>query len=406
MKRFISITMAICALVASYTMASASSLGLNVMDFGAKADGKADDTAAIQKAITEGAKKKLPVVFPRGDYRVTKPLSITNQSIMGNEPGAWPTDSAPMPKILVDHVAGPAITMNEGSSVHGLYFAYDAKSTKKFPATLQLAGVGLSITNVRISSCTDGIVSDGKNNLGRLNIENVFMLSPKNLGLYVTNAYDIPTIRNVEVWNNEHVEGATAFKFGRVDGLRGSHLVAFGVDVAFDLADDPAGGVWGVFVDCGTDACVVAWRAVGEKSHDVAITGGFFWDHQQTFLLDNPNAGLRVSNAELMSNGSPIVDCIRCGTLMINGCRFARAYLNAETPYVDVKSANVFLVNGSTITPNGPGFVIGSGLKQASITGNVFEPSTLARILKDERSPNAEITIANNTGMTPLAAKK
>src|SRR4051812_47466141 len=44
-----------------------------VLDFGAVGDGKADDTAAIEKAIREGGGQ---VRFPTGIYRITRPLVI------------------------------------------------------------------------------------------------------------------------------------------------------------------------------------------------------------------------------------------------------------------------------------------------------------------------------------------
>lgn len=374
---------------------------LNVMDFGAKGDGKADDTAAIAKAIEAGAARKFPVSFPRGEYRVTKPLTIEGQSLMGNEPGAWSSDSGPMPTIHVDHRLGPAIIMKGASSVHGLGFMYDNKTAEKYPPAISLAGVGLSITNVRIAYCTDGIIADGTSNTGRLNIENVFMVSPRNLGLYVTRSYDIPTIRNVEVWNNMHYPGVTAFRFGQVDGMRASQLMAFGVKVGFDLVDDTTGGVWATFDGCGTDACEFGWRAEGEKGHTVGINGGYFWDHFQTFLLKNPNASIRVTGVECQSNGAPVVEATKCRMLIMTGCRIARAFENANVPYFNLQAVDALTVVGCVITSFGPGFVIGAGVKRASITGNVFEPSKLDRILKDERSPDSDIVFADNAGMTP-----
>lgn len=49
---------------------------INVKEFGAVGDGKADDTSAIPKAMEEGKGKGLPVYFPRGVYQVTKPLVL------------------------------------------------------------------------------------------------------------------------------------------------------------------------------------------------------------------------------------------------------------------------------------------------------------------------------------------
>ena len=45
----------------------------NVRDFGARGDGRNDDTAAILHAIQKGDGQ---VVFPRGDYLITRPLHI------------------------------------------------------------------------------------------------------------------------------------------------------------------------------------------------------------------------------------------------------------------------------------------------------------------------------------------
>ncbi|MDR3011444.1 MAG: glycoside hydrolase family 55 protein [Sphingobacterium sp.] len=49
---------------------------LNVRDFGAKGDGAADDTESIQQTINAGVGKT--IFFPRGNYRVTRPLILPN----------------------------------------------------------------------------------------------------------------------------------------------------------------------------------------------------------------------------------------------------------------------------------------------------------------------------------------
>lgn len=46
----------------------------SVRDFGARGDGQADDTAAIQKAVSETGDGE--VLFPAGDYRITKPIEV------------------------------------------------------------------------------------------------------------------------------------------------------------------------------------------------------------------------------------------------------------------------------------------------------------------------------------------
>jgi hypothetical protein len=224
---------------------------INVKECGATGDGVTDDTEAILKAIKLGSEKLLSVYFPKGSYKLTKTLTIEQQSLMGTEPGAWPADSGPMPQFLIHHNSGPALVMRDGASVHGINFNYEPRKFDKYPPAILMEGQGLSITNVRLQTCDDGIITGPKSAVGRLNIENVFIISPCGTGVYVTRTYDIPTIRNIEIWNNQNRKPITAFKFGRNDGLRGSHLFAFNVDVGFELEDAAEGGTWAVLPAAG-----------------------------------------------------------------------------------------------------------------------------------------------------------
>lgn len=55
----------------SSPITSIAPAGQSVRDFGAKGDGKADDTAAIEAAVRAGA-----VYFPKGDYRISRTIRI------------------------------------------------------------------------------------------------------------------------------------------------------------------------------------------------------------------------------------------------------------------------------------------------------------------------------------------
>lgn len=389
----------VCAFVLlSVPLYAASTASLNVRDFGAKGDGKADDTVAIQKAIEAGRKQSLPVVFPRGQYVVTQPLELEAQSLEGAVAGAWNADSCPMPTLRVHHAKGPAITMKEGASVHAIALIYDRKDGTKYPAAIQVSGCGVSITSTRLQYCDDGIAADGKSNTGRLNIENVFIVAPRGVGVYVTRTYDVPTLRNIEVWNNaSEMFPGPAFRFGHNDGMRASQLFAFKLQVGFEFVDDESGAFWGILQDCATDACSVGVRVNGEKGHTIGITGGFFWDHHMTLDLLNPKANVRIANAELQSNGAPAIDCKACGSLLVSNCRVTRAMENKEIWSANLESAGSVSITGCRFEAFGPCISIGKGVKQGVISGNVFAPSSHAR-MRDNRGEGSDIVISGNSG--------
>jgi len=237
--RFRQLLLAGILLVCLCTCAFAAEGSFNVRDFGAVGDGKADDTKAIQDALTKAkdAGRGSSVTLPAGQYRVTKTLTVENCLLTGLSAGGWPADRGPMPTLLVDHTDGPCILAKDAASLHGLNFQYDHKgeSARKFAPTVLLSGNGISISNLRIADPYEGIMADGVTNVGRLNIENVFIISARSCGVYVTNTLDIPTLRNIEVWNpadysQQHCVG---FKLGRNDEIRMTNCFAFKCKIGF-----------------------------------------------------------------------------------------------------------------------------------------------------------------------------
>jgi len=58
---------------------------ISVKSFGAKGNGKTDDTVAVQKAINEAAKTKKPLYIPVGEYKITKTLTCVGLKGMKGE---------------------------------------------------------------------------------------------------------------------------------------------------------------------------------------------------------------------------------------------------------------------------------------------------------------------------------
>ena len=49
---------------------------LSVLDFGAKADGRTDDSAAIQRAVDAAQTQNLPLLLPAGVYLLASPVVV------------------------------------------------------------------------------------------------------------------------------------------------------------------------------------------------------------------------------------------------------------------------------------------------------------------------------------------
>jgi hypothetical protein len=378
----------------------------NVKDFGAVGDGKTDDTFAIQAALTKA--RQIPrgatVVLPPGGYRVTKPLVVENALLTGLVAGGWPADRGPLPTLVVDHTEGPCIIAKDAASVHGLNFEYDHKGqqTRKFGPTILLSGNGISISNLRIHQPYDGIIADGKSNIGRLNIENVFIINVRSCGVYVTNTLDIPTLRNIEVWNPPKyaLQNAIGFKLGKNDLLRMDNCFAFQCKVGYLFVDDKEklglasdGGTWGHLVGCSADAC--AEGIVVESAVSLQITGGSLWCHQTSMRIKGPGR-IVVTGVEMQANGDSQLIIENCENVTVSGCRFGKASEDWKDVYaVRIEGGSNIILNACNFDGKSRGIYIGKKAEHFSITNNLFVRSPYETI-KDESAESASKIISGN----------
>lgn len=399
---------AVCVLVFCASCVGAAEL--SVKDFGAVGDGKADDTAAIQAAIAKA--KQSPrgssVVLPAGEYRVTKTITVDNCLLTGLSSGGWPADAGPMPTIKVDHTDGACITAGNAASIHGINFAYDHKGelARKFGATILLAGNGISVTNLRIADPYEGIMADGVTNVGRLNIENVFIISARECGVYVTNTFDIPTLRNIEVWNPApySLEHCVGFKLGRNDEIRMANCFAFACKIGFYFVKEKEGATWGGMTGCSTDFSVEG--VVVEAAESLRITGGCLWAHATSLRLAGPGR-IIVSGADLKSNGDAALIVRDCTSATVTGCAIGKSGDSWPTvPAAKIEGGKSVLVSGCTFDDNGPGVVIGKDASCFSITNNVFQPSSFDTISDHSGADAVKLIEGNLSKRTEPKPKK
>ena len=200
------------ALAPSISMAK-----VNVLDYGAKADGKTDDTAAIQKALDAAAKDRGGVVeMPKGLYRVEDHLVIPPGVCLSGEwqaPHHANTEHGTV--ILASGHAGkedgPAlINLGQSSAIKGITIFYpdqDPAAVKPYPWAIQGKGMHGSVIDVTLVNPYKGIdFGTYPNELHY--IRNVFGC-PLKLGIYVNRTTDIGRIENVHF--NPHSWGRCTF---------------------------------------------------------------------------------------------------------------------------------------------------------------------------------------------------
>jgi len=353
---------------------------ISVRSVGAVGDGKSDDTGAFMEAVRRAHSERKPVYVPRGLYRISKPIVLENASLIGPDAGAWPADTDAVPVIVPAHRDAPCVELKAGGSLKGICIRYEwDKEPEAGPPAVLVSGIGAWVSCVKIMYPWDGIVTDGVSNVGRLNLADVFIVSPRNIGVRVTGTWDVPALRNVEVWNAGPVARPLAkgigFDLGKNDLIRLTDCFAFAMGTGFLLRDripgcKIEGGTWGVMTGCSTDYCGIGIEVRGENT--VSVSGGTYWQHHQSLIVDGDKARVRVTGAELKSNGSPAVEVRDSDHVVITGCSLLRP-MKEHTPPAAALIGGRTILQGNHIQSAGPGIAIGPKVRDAVINGNMLD---------------------------------
>jgi hypothetical protein len=377
---------------------------VDVREFGATGDGRADDTDAFRKAMAAASRRPTgrTVVVPPGTYRVTGTIDIESTLLLGQTAGGWPADSRPMPTIAVDAPAPqPCIAASVGASVHGLVFDYLYRGDPKrmFGPCVRLNAGGVSLTNLLLHNPTEGIMWNGESNIGRLNLENIFIVNPRRCGVSVAYTMDIATLTNVEVWNYipELLDTCTGFLLGHNDEIRLTNCAVVSAAVGFHFVETKlphhVGTTWGGMVNCTVDGSGVGIKV--DAANILRVSGGSVWAHHFGMVV-NGRSNVVVTGADLRANSNHALHVRDCDSVTVSGCLFKKNG-NAwpETAKVRIDGGRSVVVSGCTFDENSAGVQIGPGAQRFALTGNLFAKSPHSAIA-DHSGPAASKVVANN----------
>jgi hypothetical protein len=396
-----------------------------VRDFGAKGDGKTDDTAAFQKALDAAAQAGGGVVYAaRGNYffsgHLNVPSSVTLKGIWESVPShvglrnagaAKPTDDGTT--FLATENRGkeegpPFITLNNNSTLKGVVIYYPeqdpAEEPKPYPWAIALRGKNPAVMAVELLNAYNGI--DAAHNERHL-IRDV-QGQPLRRGIYVDDIYDIGRIENVHFnpwwsmkprlfqWQQKNGE---AFIFGRSDWQYVFNTFCFGYNIGYKFIQTRAGVCNGNFLGIGADDCYTALLVENSAPFGLLISNGefvsFHGPEPTMVRVESTHSGsVRFSNCAFWGPCDQIAKIAGKGTVGFSDCTFVQWDRKNEGRHALQAEGGTLLVRGCEFRENKPQIELGESVRRAVISDNIFK----GKALKAPRHPSSR---QNSTNVSP-----
>lgn len=378
----------------------------SVAAFGAKGDGKTDDTAAVQKALETAGKGGGGIVFvPTGNYLIKGHLVVPeNVSLTGVFQAPTARSQFRGSTLLAVEGKGkgdgpPFIFLHPNAVFKGITVFYpeqDAAKPVPYPWCIRGIGDNCSIIDVLLVNPWNA-VDIGTHPCGRHLIRGLYG-QPLHLGIFVDQCLDVGRIEDVHFWPfwTEKLipftqQDGIAFQFARTDWQMLTNCFCLGYRVGFHFTAARHDAANALIVNSGPDICHIgvlvdfsqvhagilfqncqinAGVQVGEGSLGPVkfVNCGFFGTgHEMPYLS---HGGIKASHALLRGQGR---------TTFL-GCHF----YYPEGPFVpkDFKDEGhpVIYCDGNGLTVSGCDFtgakqnhvILGPKAKSTVITGTRF----------------------------------
>ena len=401
----------LCTLVGLSFLAAASAAPspdiYSVRDFGAKGDGKTDDTAAFQKALDMAGQAGGGVVYAqRGNYFFAGHLNVPNavtlkgvwESVPSHvglrNPGApRPTDDGTTFLVTENRgkEEGPAfIKLNHNSTLKGVVLYYPEQNEAEEPATypwaIAMRGKNPAVLSVELLNPYNGI--DAAHNERHL-IRDV-QGQPLRRGIYVDDIYDIGRIENVHFnpwwsmkprliqWQHENGE---AFIIGRSDWQYVFNTFCFGYNIGYKFVATRAGVCNGNFLGIGADDCFTAVVVENCAPMALLISNGefvsFHGPDPTMVRVEATNSGsVRFVNCAFWGPCNQIAKLGGRGTVGFSDCTFVQWDRKKEGRAAVQAAGGTVLVRGCEFREDKPQIELSEGVRRAVISGNIYTGKT------------------------------
>jgi Pectate lyase superfamily protein len=375
----------------------------SVLDFGAKADGKTDDTAAFQKALDVAAQAGGGIVYaPRGNYffagHLDVPRAVTLKGVWESVPahnglrdpgGAKPTDDGTTFLVTENESNEDAtafITLHDDSTLKGVVLYYPnqipAGPPAPYPYAIAMRGKNPAVLAVELLNPYNGI--DASRNERHL-IRDV-QGQPLRRGIFVDNIYDIGRIEDVHFnpwwsqrpqlfhWQEEHGE---AFIFARTDWQYVFNTFCYGYKVGYKFIKTRTGVCNGNFLGIGADDCFTAVDVEDCAPFGLLISNGEFTsfhgpDPTMVRVEDSNSGSVRFVNCAFWGPCNQIAKIAGRGTVGFGDCTFVQWDRNKEGRHAIQAESGTILVSGCEFQEDKPQVELGEAVRRAVIADNIF----------------------------------
>ncbi len=373
-----------------------------VTDFGAKGDGKTDDTAAFQKALDAAGQAGGGVVYaPRGTYlfagHLNVPIGVTLKGVWESVPAHNGIRDAGLPKPTDDgttflvtenreNEAGPAfITLNNNSTLKGVVLYYPdqdpAEEPKPYPYAIAMRGKNPAVLAVELLNPYNGI--DATRNERHL-VRDV-QGQPLRRGVLVDSIYDVGRLENIHFnpwwslkprlfqWQQKNGE---AFIFGRTDWQYVFNTFCFGYNVGYKFIQTKSGVCNGNFLGIGADDCYTALVVENCAPMGLLISNGefvsFHGPDPTMIRVDPANLGsVRFVNCAFWGPCNQIAKVSGKGTVGFGDCTCVQWDHNKEGRHAIQVDGGAILVRGCEFREDKPQIQLGEGVRRAVISDNL-----------------------------------
>lgn len=345
---------------------------VNAAAFGAKGDGVADDTAAIQKAL-DGLTSGGVCHLNAGAYLLSGELRLPPGTTLLGEGARWEGSTA---RLIVPKKGFSAVRLNHACSVKGLAISYpnnqDNEKPEAYPPAIVLDGINPSVENIVFDCAWIGISTPpGGGNAGQGLFRDITGFV-HHVGIHLSGCRDVNRIQDVhwfvggksgpgEAYFRKHRVG---FEFGDVDGVVMDGCFIIGAKAFFrqmTTKDTPDGK--------GAPAHSLGFQI--DKCWIEDVDEGFVFEGATGFVVSSSNILVRENGVGVRVRPSSLFYNAVIESVQVRG--FGKPLIGFEYTNLSPHSRNRLSIADCQVVDGSPALLLGPGAIRANIHDNHFQ---------------------------------